>query len=40
MSRPVTFATGRAAVTGCTAVIGTPSSEATSAAAGWRDGTK
>ena len=40
MSRPATFATGMAAVSGWTAVTGTPSSEATSAAAGCRDGTK
>jgi hypothetical protein len=39
MSRPATFATGMTAVSGWTAVIGTPSSEATSAAAGCCDGT-
>ena len=38
ISRPATFATGTAAVSGWTAVIGTPISEATSAAAGCRDG--
>jgi hypothetical protein len=38
MSRPATFATGMAPVSGWTAAIGTPSSEATSVAAGCCDG--